>query len=345
MSRKKNFLIPCFTSLYILLFGIFLLIVLFLKDSFVKQVLLILSVLIILSVNVLFYSLLRRDICSFSDSLSSILEDLIDRKKDLKFDLVSETLLGKLELKLKRLYEILEHESEISNEEKAAVQSLVSDISHQVKTPISNIKMYLSILLERDVDIQKRREFLQAANLQVDKLDFLMQSLVKMSRLETGILEVCPKKADIVQTLAQTLGQIQLKAEQKQIEIQVDCPDKLLTCHDEKWTQEALFNLLDNAVKYTPFLGKITIAVIKQEFYTRIMIQDNGKGIPEKNQAAIFKRFYREPEVHDQEGVGIGLYLAREIISLELGYIEVRSEPGKGASFFVYLPNTQLSVK
>lgn len=329
----------------ILLFIGFFILVLRMGDIPVKRILLILSALMFILLNSLLYYLLRKDICSFSDSLSNILDDLINRKDTVEFDLISDTLLGKLELKLKRLYEIIENDSEKNMEEKKAVQSLVSDISHQVKTPISNIKMYVSILLERKVDIEKQREFLLAADTQIDKLDFLMQSLVKMSRLETGIFEVCPRNVLIFNTLAQALSQIQIKAEQKNINIQIDCADNLLTFHDEKWTQEALFNLLDNAVKYTPECGSITITVIQQEFYSKIMIKDNGIGITEKHQAAIFKRFYREPEVHDQEGVGIGLYLAREIISLEHGYIEVKSKPGHGSLFTVFLPNASTILR
>lgn len=129
------------------------------------------------------------------------------------------------------------------------------------------------------------------------------------------------------------------KAEKKNIHISVQCKETLQIVHDEKWTTEALFNILDNAVKYTPENGSIRISVSTSEFYTKIDISDTGKGISEKNHAAIFKRFYREPEVHNQEGIGIGLYLAREIITMQNGYIEVTSELYKGAVFSVFIPN------
>ena len=108
--------------------------------------------------------------------------------------------------------------------------------------------------------------------------------------------------------------------------------------HDSKWTSEALFNLLDNAVKYTPAGGKIAVSVVLWEMYVEIKVTDTGKGISESNQAAIFRRFYREEEVHEQQGVGIGLYLAREIVTRQGGYIKVVSEPGKGSEFSIMLP-------
>ena len=118
----------------------------------------------------------------------------------------------------------------------------------------------------------------------------------------------------------------------------VDCPEDLTVSHDSKWTSEALFNLLDNAVKYTPAGGKIAVSVVLWEMYVEVKVTDTGKGISESNQAAIFRRFYREEEVHEQQGVGIGLYLAREIVTRQGGYIKVVSEPGKGSEFSIMLP-------
>ncbi len=115
----------------------------------------------------------------------------------------------------------------------------------------------------------------------------------------------------------------------------MDCPEDLTVSHDSKWTSEALFNLLDNAVKYTPAGGKISVSVVLWEVYVEIKVTDTGKGISESNQAAIFRRFYREEEVHEQQGVGIGLYLAREIVTWQGGYIKVISEPGKGSNFLL----------
>ena len=134
------------------------------------------------------------------------------------------------------------------------------------------------------------------------------------------------------------MSAIMYHAEQKEIQVSVDCPEDLCVSHDSKWTEEALFNLLDNAVKYTPAGGSIEVFVAQWEMYVEVKVTDTGKGISESNQAAIFKRFYREEEVHNQPGVGIGLYLAREIVTQQGGYITVESEVGKGSAFSIFLP-------
>ena len=164
-----------------------------------------------------------------------------------------------------------------------------------------------------------------------------MQAMIKTSRLETGVISLDKKKQTVYDTLASALGGILLNAEKKKIDVSVNCPEHLAVPHDRKWTSEALFNILDNAVKYTPENGKITMTVECWELYLKISIADTGKGIPEKHQGAIFKRFYREDDVHDIEGIGIGLYLAREIITMQGGYIKVISTPGIGSCFMIFL--------
>lgn len=218
--------------------------------------------------------------------------------------------------------------------EKDQIKELISDISHQTKTPIANIKLYLEIMESKN-DISSS---LKKMSRQIDKLHFLLQSMVKMSRLETGIIEVRSAKSPVIETLAIAVSDIVALAEKKNIELHVDCDEHIMLFHDKKWTGEAIFNLLDNAVKYTDCNGKIFISVKEQEMFTRISVKDTGKGIAPDRQAAIFTRFYREPEIHHVDGIGVGLYLARKIITLQNGYIEVVSELSKGTDFRIYLP-------
>lgn len=250
----------------------------------------------------------------------------------------SETMLARICYRLSRLYQIMQENRRKVDEERRELQSLISDISHQVKTPIANLKMINSTLMEQEVPLHKQKEFLSASASQLDKLDFLMQAMIKTSRLETGVISLDKKKQTVYDTLASALGGILLNAEKKQIDVSVNCPEHLAVPHDRKWTSEALFNILDNAVKYTPENGKITVTVECWELYLKISIADTGKGIPEKHQGAIFKRFYREDDIHDIEGIGIGLYLAREIITMQGGYIKLTSSPDIGSCFMVFLP-------
>lgn len=250
----------------------------------------------------------------------------------------SETLFARISYRLSRLYDIMQENRRKVDKERQELQMLVSDVSHQVKTPVSNLKMVTDTLLSKSVTEKERREFLQGIQNQTDKLEFLFQALVKTSRLETGAIRLEKKDAPLIDTLAMACSGIVYAAEKKDICVTVDCPEGLLLSHDSKWTAEAVFNLLDNAVKYTPVGGAIRISVEQWEMYVKLSVSDTGKGISESNQASIFRRFYREEEVHEQQGVGIGLYLTREIVTRQGGYIKVVSEPGKGAEFSIMLP-------
>lgn len=308
------------------------------KDRILRGTAVLFSLLILL-LGIVLILLLKRKLIAFSESLNACLNDIVNGKKDVQFDLESETLTGKFGCKLKRLYEIMQHGRDQVQEEKQSIQEMISDISHQVKTPVANLKMYNSTLLERQLPPEKEREFNKLMEPQIKKLDFLMQAMVKMSRLETGIITLSVSPAPIYDTIGLALASIVLPAEKKNIEVSVDCDSALVVPHDRKWTAEALFNLLDNAVKYTPPGGKIFVTAAKWEMYTKVDITDTGKGIPEEHYAQIFKRFYREENVHNIPGVGIGLYLCREIISKQGGYIQVRSEIGKGSTFSAFFPN------
>ena len=250
----------------------------------------------------------------------------------------SETLFARISYRLSRLYGIMQENRRKVDEERQELQMLVSDVSHQVKTPVSNLKMVTDTLLSKSVTEEERREFLQGIRNQTDKLEFLFQALVKTSRLETGAIRLEKKDGLLIDTLAIACSGIVYAAEKKNISVTVDCPEDLRLFHDSKWTAEALFNLLDNAVKYTPAGGAIRISTEQWEMYVKLNVSDTGKGIPESNQAAIFRRFYREEEVHGEQGVGIGLYLTREIVTRQGGYIKVVSEPGRGSEFSIMLP-------
>jgi len=274
----------------------------------------------------------------FTGDLCRTLDKMISGSEEPKQISDKETLFARISHRLSRLYGIMQENNRKVDEERQELQRLVSDISHQVKTPVSNLKMVTDTLLTKPVTDQERIDFLHGIRSQTDKLDFLFQALVKTSRLETGAIRLEKKDGLLFDTLAQAMSGIVYSAEKKDIAVMVDCPEDLHLSHDSKWTAEALFNLLDNAVKYTPSGGKISVSVEQWEMYVKMNITDTGKGISESNQASIFQRFYREEEVHDEPGVGIGVYLAREIIILQGGYIKVTSEIGKGSTFSVFLP-------
>ena len=223
--------------------------------------------------------------------------------------------------------------------QRESIQRLLSDISHQTKTPLANLKLYSSLLMEEELT-PRQREQAQVIFQQSEKLSFLIETLVKLSRLETDVLAVTPKSQPLSPLLERAASQAKAAAEQKGIALQLHLQQQaeMKALYDLRWTAEALGNLLDNAVKYTPPGGCIQVSATQYELFCRIDVRDNGIGIAEEEQAQIFGRFYRGRQVREQEGLGIGLYLAREIAQKQGGYLKLSSRPGQGSTFSLYLP-------
>ena len=285
--------------------------------------------------------ILSKKLSIFTSDICDLIDNIVNGKYNPANIKDEDTLFSKINHHLSRLYLIVEQNKNRLDKERNELQSLISDISHQVKTPISNLKMVTETMLTVPISDDDKVEFLNGIQTETDKLDFLINALVKTSRLETGIIHFKKVKNRIYDTIAQAMSGIIYSAEKKNIFVSVECPNDLFLYFDSKWTSEAIFNILDNAIKYTQPGGKISVSVEKHEMYAEIKIADNGKGISESNQATIFKRFYREENVHDQPGVGIGLYLSREIISKQGGYIKVNSKVDKGSIFSIMLPVRQ----
>lgn len=281
---------------------------------------------------------LKKDIYQFSDQLNLCLLALLNGSKLPPALPLTDDLWGMVYDKLRRISALYDHKSQELLQEQENLKRLVSDFSHQMKTPLSNIHLYLELLTE-EATANTADNHLPKLQGQVEKLTFLLQSMVKMSQLETGAIKIQPAEHPIGQTLAAAIEAVILKADQKRITLHVAYDEALYLRHDKKWTAEAIFNLLDNAVKYTDCGGSIHILVQRETVFTRISVTDNGKGIAFERQGAIFTRFYREPELYDSEGAGIGLHLARKIITMQAGYIEVKSDVGTGSTFSIYLPN------
>jgi len=247
-----------------------------------------------------------------------------------------ETLLSSLESRLAGYLSASSVSSHNLKEEKEKIKELIADISHQTKTPITNILLYAQLLGEQELS-KESKKCVKALCGQAEKLNFLIASLVKLSRLETGILVLYPVKNSLNSMLEEMKAQFAPKAEEKGIEFLIENTEEKAV-FDKKWTAEALGNLIDNAIKYTPSGGRIQITVEAYELFCRIIVADTGIGIGEEEQAKIFGRFYRSQTVNDTEGVGIGLYVTRQILSEEGGYIKLSSAIGKGTKFSIYLP-------
>jgi len=293
--------------------------------------------LLVIGVSIPIYLFFRRKYIKFTSSVEQQIDSFVNGEFDKK-NINQENLESKINSKLYKLGNIMKAQLEQSNHSKKEVQEMVSDITHQIKTPISNIRMYSDTIVNNDLTKEKEHEFLEVISSQVDKLEFLLDSLTKMSRLETNMLVLNKESRKIIECLEEAKRQANPLAEKKNISIEITGDTKTIVKYDKKWTLEAICNLIENAIKYTNENGKIVINLEKLESFLKIDIIDNGIGIDSKNINNIFKRFFREQKVHSIEGVGIGLYLSKNIIELQNGYIKVKSKVGEGSTFSVFLP-------
>ncbi|MDD6646745.1 MAG: ATP-binding protein [Firmicutes bacterium] len=240
--------------------------------------------------------------------------------------------LSKLGSKLKMKTQQLDSEQD-------STKTLVTDISHQLKTPISAMKTCFDMYLEADSQ-EEKDEFLYRSMAQMDRLESLAAALINISRLETGMIELKTEKASLTEIIITALNTVYQKSIDKSIVIETDEFDDMCLELDSRWTAEAIANLLDNGIKYSPAGSRIEIRVSRLYSFVRIEIEDRGIGIPKNEQNRIFRRFYRgdNDTVRAQEGSGVGLYLSRTIIERQDGTISVRSAEGGGSTFIIQLP-------
>ncbi|MBZ9607882.1 HAMP domain-containing histidine kinase [Clostridium estertheticum] len=276
-----------------------------------------------------------RKIDSFSLAVDEIMKD------NYSFDMndYDQGILSRLNFQFKQMSKKLESNITTLEAEKENIKSLVTDISHQLKTPVSSIKLFNQILLEDDISSSERIEFLTRSESDINSLEWLVGSLVKLSRLEVGMINIKMHREDLKNTILKAINEIYFKAEEKNIEIIIGNFKNMLIDHDTNWTKEAVFNVLENAVKYTNEGGKISVDMIEMESFIRIDIEDSGIGISENEMSDVYKRFYRGKSkgVQVKEGSGVGLYLTRKILEIQGGSIILTSRQGEGTVFNFFL--------
>ena len=274
--------------------------------------------------------------------IDRMLDEILDGEPVSQSD-IREGEISALAAKAKRIQEKVDSGIIRAEEEKEQVKSLISNMSHQLKTPLAGLMMFREMLENEGLDVETRRRFLEKMKGQSEKIDWILQSLFKMVNLEQGAVvfeaEALPVRDTILDAVTASLD----KADRREIEILTEPFEDCILWHNRKWTAEVLVNLLENAVKYTEPGGRITISVRPMEMYTEIAVSDTGRGIRQEELTEIFKRFYRSRDVENIEGSGIGLYLSRLILEHEKGYMTAVSAPGEGSTFSVFLQNCQNS--
>ena len=227
--------------------------------------------------------------------------------------------------------------------EKENVKSLVTDISHQLKTPLANVELYNTLLAEEGISDEERLEFLETEGIAIEKLKMLVDSLINISRLEADMISIDKKEENLKECIESAISSVKADADKKNIIIKNEIKEDCILAIDRKWTTEAIFNLLDNAVKYTAPNGKINLSLDNGINYFALNIEDNGIGIDSSEYNDIFKRFYRSRNdiVQNEKGSGVGLYLVRKIMNLQDGNVMVSSEKGKGSTFTLYFSKSK----
>ena len=286
--------------------------------------------------------LLYRTAGAYMRKLVVQLSDLIDQLTQLRenpvFPPLEDTILSRLQQQVERLSAIWAGQNQQAKEDRDEIQRLVSDLSHQLKTPVATLQIYGSLLGDTDLSPEQRREYGARMNRALERLDFLLDSMVKLSRLETGSIRLQPCASDVEELVLNAALQVRKAAEEKNINVSIQPPPAPISvCCDQKWTEEAMFNILDNAVKYTPNGGLVMLTLEAYETYCCVSISDTGCGIPVEEIPKMFQRFYRGKNTQNIDGAGLGLSLSRKIVQEQGGWIKVRPSD-VGSTFSVFLP-------
>nr|WP_300813665.1 HAMP domain-containing sensor histidine kinase [uncultured Acetatifactor sp.] len=270
------------------------------------------------------------------EQITLLIEALVEQQERQIFSEAEDTLTARLQHQLLKLRNILTAQNQMLAQEKEQIKTLISDISHQIKTPIAAANTFAELLSDGELSAEERTEYITTLQMSLGKLTFLTNSLIKMSRLESGIISLKPEKNSLNEIVLQAVKTVYAKAMEKGILITFECDQAFEAVLDFNWTAEAISNVIDNAVKYTPQGGFVRLQITEYPSFLRLDISDSGVGIPEEEQAKIFGRFYRGKQSVGTDGVGIGLYLTREIINKQNGYMKVSSDEN-GSTFSMFL--------
>lgn len=294
------------------------------------------AVIVLACAALLLILLRRRDRRKIGDDYQRILEKL-DRALggEIQPAVYDESQEDAVTERLNRLVSVSGMNQDRAERERDIVKSFISDISHQVRTPLANIMLYAGLLQERELD-EESAVLAEKIRKQSDKLGFFMKELMQAAYAEQEIISIHPTMARVDELISSACQLVELEALKKKIQIMQE--ETNLSCYaDPKWTIEAIGNVLDNAVKYSPEHSQIEISIIAYEAFACIMVQDQGMGIREEEQGRVFERFYRSDAASSAPGLGIGLYLVREVLAKQGGYAKLNSSPGEGTAVCLYL--------
>lgn len=267
------------------------------------------------------------------EKITKLAEDILNEREIKAAASGEETLYAKIEHQLVRVQELMQGRKDAAEQSRDEIQKLISEIAHQMRTPLTNMETYIGFLKEHlDKELPTDEavlKYITAIEKSEETLHFLVESFIKMSRLEHHIFQIKKEETDILKTIRNAVGQIQSQAEAKEIQFEIALLDDITCLHDSNWLGEALYNILDNAVKYSENRSQVEVSMLVNEMFLKIQVRDYGVGIEPGEENQIFQRFYRGKRVTTQSGFGIGLYVAREIVNSHGGFLVARRmQPG-----------------
>lgn len=281
----------------------------------------------------------RKYIQNQMNVLDRILDNISDGKDTDEIEKYSDSLDGRLRHKIERIKKLNESRSNELIQDKKIIEQMIGDISHQIKTPMSNILIYGELISDENIPVNDRIEFSERIINQSKKINGLVENMTKVARLESGVIQLKIECSDIKGSVEESISCVSAKLIEKNISIDTSEVNMVKVQKCKKWTEEALINILDNAIKYSETGSTISLKTEIMPTFTALSISDRGVGIKESEYTEIFKRFYRANDNKVKDGVGLGLFIARTIMEKQGGYITVKSQMGKGSTFTLFFQN------
>lgn len=267
--------------------------------------------------------------------LSIYTNDILNNKYNMDIREYSEGDISNLKNDLYKMTIKLKEQNELSLKDKIYLQDTLSDISHQLKTPLTSMYVINELLYDDKLDKSLKKELLNKSKKGLERIEWLITSLLKMSRLDSGSEKLIFEEVKLINIINKTIEPIRIPLELKNINLNVSCSNDIKVNVDVNWTTEALINILKNAMEHTLENGNINIVCSDNPLYTMISISDDGCGISKKDLPHIFERFYKG--MSNKESIGIGLNMSKKIIENENGNISVKSKENEGTTFIIKL--------
>lgn len=301
-----------------------------------KNAMLLICLAIILMVLYVFIYFHFNRVLTDMENISQIMEDVIASDKELPNEEYKEGTVGMLYTKLYQMVDILKESRDRELNEKIFLRDIISDISHQLKTPLASLNVFVDLLVEDKVsEPEKQKQILNEASNQLSRMEWMVLSMLKLARIEAGAIQFDIKRNNLSHILQQAGDGVKYLLEGRNQSFGITCDENVTLNCDGEWLTEALINLLKNASDYSEEGKKISIEVDDAKAFCRIYVKDEGMGISEVEIPNIFKRFYRVNQEVNPNSVGIGLSLTKSIIEGMGGTIKVRSEVGKYTWFII----------